>query len=445
MKNYSVKARITVWLTLLSALLAGLLLFFAIAISNAAASKTAMSQLSMVMKSNLKQVNMIQNRLDLGEEFHFYRNGVSTLIYSKSEALLAGQPPVSFSVEEPFQNGLTRMVSVGEEKYLVLDVWLPAGWENGFWIRGFMEAPKNKQTARDLLKVSLVATPAFLALAALGSYLIIKKAFRPLDSMIAAAEAVNEASDLSRRIAMPPGKDEFSRFANTFDRLFERLERSFEAEKQFTADASHELRTPVSIIKGACEYAQKYDETAEERQETIAMIHRQAVKMSCVISQLLRMTRLDQGTESIHKESVDLGKFLRNLCKEQAYDRNRLTLEVKENITVWADPDLLARLVQNLVENAFKYGKPKGHVWVAAERDGDEILLQVRDDGIGIPLDQQNKIWQRFYQVDVSRSGETGAGLGLSMVQQIARAHGGYMTLNSIPDVGSSFTFHLPV
>lgn len=445
MRNYSVKTKIAVWLTLLMAMLAALLLVSTIFISNEAATKTAMSQLTMVVQSNLKQVNIVQNRLDLGEEFRFYQNGVSTLVYSKSEALLAGQPPISFSAEESFQNGLIRMVSAKEDEYLVLDIWLPTGWESGIWLRGFMEAPKNKQTARDLLKVSLVAMPVFLVLAALGSYLISKRAFRPLDSMIATAEAVNEAKDLSRRIAMPPGKDEFSRFANAFDQLFERLERSFEAEKQFTADASHELRTPVSIIKGACEYAQKYDETEEDRQETISMIYRQAVKMSDIISQLLSMTRLDQGTESIHLESVDFGEFLQALCKEQAYDTKRVTLEVQEKITAFIYPDLLSRLVQNLVENAFKYGKSEGHVWVSAYQEGDELLLQVRDDGIGIPPDQQDKVWQRFYQVDVSRSGETGIGLGLSMVQQIARAHGGYMTLSSIPDVGSSFTLHLPV
>ena len=445
MKNFTVKMKITVWLTLLMAMLAALLLSFTISTNNAAASKTAMSQLSTSVQNNIKQVALVQNRLDLGEEFHFYQNGVSTLVYSKSEALLAGQLPVSFSAEEPFQNGQIRMVGDGEDQYLALDIWISSGWENGIWLRGFIEAPKNRQTALGLLNVSLAALPVFLALAALGSYWISKRAFRPLDSIMAAAEAVNEARDLSRRIALPPGKDEFSRLACAFDQLFERLERSFEAEKQFTADASHELRTPVSIIKGACEYAKKYDETAEDRQETIDMIYRQAVKMSGMISQLLRMMRLDQGTESIRMEPLDLEKFLRGLFEELAYDGDRLTLKSEENITVLASPDLLSRLIQNLVENAFKYGKPGGHVWVSVYRDTDEILLEVRDNGIGIAPDQQNKVWQRFYQADPARGSESGSGLGLSMVKQIARVHGGYMTMSSVLDAGSSFILHLPV
>lgn len=175
------------------------------------------------------------------------------------------------------------------------------------------------------------------------------------------------------------------------------------------------------------------------------MIYRQAVKMSGMISQLLRMMRLDQGTECIRMEPLDLEKFLRGLFEELAYDGDRLTLKSEENITVLASPDLLSRLIQNLVENAFKYGKPGGHVWVSVYRDTDEILLEVRDNGIGIAPDQQNKVWQRFYQADPARGSESGSGLGLSMVKQIARVHGGYMTMSSVLDAGSSFILHLPV
>lgn len=444
MKHSSVKVRISVWLTLLMALLAALLLAFMLTISSSVASQTAMSQLSQIVQSNLGQISMEQGKLAFGEEFSFYQSGVSTLIYSQSEALLAGQVPVSFLAEEPFQSGLTRTVSTGTEQYLVLDVWLPMDWENGIWVRGLMEAPENQPLTHNLLTVALVALPAFLILAALGSYWIAKRAFRPLDHITATAAAINEARDLSQRIALPPGRDEFSRLADTFDQLFARLEHSFEIEKQFTADASHELRTPISIIKGACEYAEKYDETPEERQETLAMIHRQAVRMSDLITQLLSMTRLDQGTELAHLVPVELLALLRSLCQEQRNHRKNLILESSEEVIVPADVTLLSRLIQNLIDNGFQYGKPEGHVWLSVRRSQGEVLLQVRDDGIGIPLGQQEKIWQRFYQVDPARSDKGGAGLGLALVQQIAQIHGGYMTLESVSCVGSSFTLHLP-
>lgn len=444
MKPLSVKSRIAVWLTLLMGLLAVLLLAFLLSISRVVAAQSSMSQLSQTVRSNLSQTGMSNGRLALGDGFSFYQNGVSTLIYSREKALLAGQIPVSFSVEEDFQNGITRVVNAGGGQYLVLDLWLPMGWDNGVWLRGLMEVPENQQLTSPLLRVALIVMPAFMALAALGSYWIAGRAFRPLDSIMSAAASINEAQDLSRRIGLPSGRDEFSQLAATFDQLFQRLEKSFESEQQFAADASHELRTPVSIIKGACEYAEKYDETPEERLETISMIHRQANRMSQLISQLLSMTRLDQGTETAKLEPVKLNDLIRSLCQEQAYDPHRLILELQEEVTAAADPALLSRLIQNLVENGFKYGRPDGCVWISVRQDSGEILLEVRDNGMGIPSEQQDKIWQRFYRADPARSGEGGTGLGLAIVRQIAQLHGGYMTLESVPRVGSAFTLHLP-
>ena len=129
------------------------------------------------------------------------------------------------------------------------------------------------------------------------------------------ASAINEARDLSRRINLPPGKDEFFQLADVFDKLLARLESAFETEKQFASDASHELRTPVSIIKSACETAEKYDETPEERKESLEIIHRQAEVMTRLIEQLLSMTRMEQGTELIQLEEIDLGE---DVYKRQA-------------------------------------------------------------------------------------------------------------------------------
>ncbi|MFQ9411430.1 MAG: sensor histidine kinase [Evtepia gabavorous] len=154
------------------------------------------------------------------------------------------------------------------------------------------------------------------------------------------------------------GGNEFSRLAATFNQMFARLEQSFEAETQFTADASHELRTPVSVIKSACEYGETYGETLEEQRETLAMIHRQADKMSQLIDQLLRITRLDQGTELARRERVDLAALAREVCAEGPWPQDRLTLEGGEPVFAQVDRALIARLLQNLIDNGFKYGKP---------------------------------------------------------------------------------------
>ena len=444
MKRLNVKVKITIWYLLLMVLMAGLLLGFLLLISGSVSTQTAMDQLSQTVRGNLNQISMVDGSLQLGEDFHFYSDGVYSLVYSQSEALLAGQVPVSFTASEPFQNGLTRPVSVGSTRYYILDFWVPLGWDSGVWLRGILEAPENPQLLTNLLHIAMVALPLFILLAGLGGYWIARRAFRPLDQITATAAAINDASDLSARVEVPPGSNEFSRLARTFNQMFTHLEQSFEAEAQFTADASHELRTPVSVIKSACEYAERYGESPEEYRETLEMIHRQADKMSLLIGQLLSITRLDQGTDAVHWEQVDLSALVQTVCAEGAWSRDRLTLEVEEGLTARADPALLTRLLQNLVENAFKYGKPEGHVWVTLGRGPGEIRLEVKDDGIGIPPEQQEKIWKRFYQVDPSRSAGNGAGLGLAMVQKIAQAHGGSMTLESIPGLGSTFTLHLP-
>lgn len=445
MKQLSVKLKLTVWLSLLITLLAGLLLAFMLSVSSHVALSTAMSRLDKTLRSNISQVSLTDGKLQLGEDFSFYRDGISTLIYSKEKALLAGQLPVSFQWETSFQNGLLRTIGGSGSKYLVLDIWVPAGWDNGLWLRGLTELPKAGETIRNLLVAGLLVMPLFIALAALGSYRIVKRSFRPLDSIASTAAEITEARDLSKRICLPPGKDEFSRLADTFDQLFERLEQSFETQKQFTSDASHELRTPVSVIKGACEYAMKYDETPQERQETLSMIYRQSLKMSALISQLLSITRLDQGTELIKPVPVDLNELLHSCLEVPDFQGKALLLEPGEPITVLADASQLSRLITNLVENAFKYGKPGGHVWVRTMQTDREVLIQVKDDGIGIPPEEQDKIWKRFYQVDSARSQGSGAGLGLSIVQQIAQAHKGRMTLESTPGLGSCFTLHLPL
>ena len=444
MKKLNIKVKITIWYLLLMMLMAGLLLGFLRLVSGTVSTQTAMEQLSQTVRSNLNQIDMVDGSLQLSSDFQFYDNGVYSLIYSQNESLLAGQVPVSFTASEPFQNGLTRPVEMSSGRYYVLDFWVPMDWENGVWLRGIMEVPEHVQTLTNLLHIAMVALPLFILLAAVGGYWIARRAFRPLDQITSTASAISEASDLSARVEIPAGDNEFTRLAHTFNQMFARLERAFEAETQFTADASHELRTPVSVIKSACEYAERYGETPEEQQETLSMIHRQADKMSNLISQLLSITRLDQGIDITRQGKVDLSELIRTICTEQAYPPGRLSWEIEPGITACVDAALITRLLQNLIDNGFKYGKKEGHVWVSLEQIPEEIRLCVKDDGIGISPDQQEKVWQRFYQVDPSHGEKSGAGLGLSMVQKIAQAHGGSMSLESIPGLGSTFTLHLP-
>lgn len=444
MKGVSIKVKITLWYLLLMVAMMAMVLGFILAVSSSVEAQTAMSQISATVRSNLSQIDMADGKLQIGEDFQFYQNGVYTLVYSQNETLLAGQPPVSFTEVGGFENGETRTVSAGNEDYYVMDLWRSFGWENGVWMRGVMEVPESTTLVENLLLMVAVAMPAVILFSTIGGYWIARKAFRPLEEIIATADTINEGADLSARVQVPAGNNEFTRLARTFDQMFARLEDSFEAEKQFTSDASHELRTPISVIKGACAYSLKYDETMEEQRENIVMIQRQAEKMAAMVSDLLHMTRLDQGTERMHLEKVDFGEILREVCGEQPDTGQQLHLEAEEQVTAQVDRMLISRLLQNLITNAAKYGRPEGNIWVSLKTAGEEILLSVKDDGIGISPEHQEKVWQRFYQADASRSEDSGVGLGLSMVKKIAELHGGYMTLESAPGEGSTFTLHLP-
>lgn len=444
MKGVSIKVKITLWYLLLMLVMMAMVLGFILAMSSSVEAQTAMSQISATVRSNLSQIDMADGKLQIGEDFQFYQNGVYTLVYSQNETLLAGQPPVSFTEVGGFENGETRTVSAGNEDYYVMDLWRSFGWENGVWVRGVMEVPESATLVENLLLMVAVAMPVVILFSTIGGYWIARKAFRPLEEIIATADTINEGADLSARVRVPAGNNEFTRLARTFDQMFARLEDSFEAEKQFTSDASHELRTPISVIKGACAYSLKYDETMEEQRENIVMIQRQAEKMAAMVSDLLHMTRLDQGTERMHLEKADLGEILREVCGEQPDTGRTLHIEAEEQVTAQVDRTLISRLLQNLITNAAKYGRPNGNIWVSLKTAGEEILLSVKDDGIGIPPEHQEKVWQRFYQADASRSEDSGVGLGLSMVKKIAELHGGYMTLESVPGEGSTFTLHLP-
>ena len=446
MKPRSIKTRITLWITLLVVALFSLMLLFAFSMSSSVVQRTARQQLADAVRANAAMVSFADGQFAAGEGFAFSRSGVSCLVYSKAEALLAGQLPVGFSASVPFENGTLRTVESGGGDWYLLDLWVADGWENGVWLRGLMEVPDVSATARNLLLAAAVALPLFVLAGALGCYFILRRSLRGLDAVNAAASSIGEGKDLSRRIGPVPGGRELTQLAENFDGLLERLQRSFEAEHRFTADASHELRTPVSIIKSACEYAEAFDETDEERRETLGMIHRQADKMAGLIGQLLALTRLDQGTETLRPVPLDLGQLARRTLEDQNYDAARLRLALAEGVTVKGDEALLGRLAANLVDNAFKYGLPGGTVTVEVRAENGEALLTVADEGPGIPVGQQEKIWQRFYQVDAARGDQQeGVGLGLSLVQRIAQLHGGRMTLKSAEGAPSAFALHLPL
>ena len=259
-------------------------------------------------------------------------------------------------------------------------------------------------------------------------------------------DAINDGDDLTARIGLHRGRDEIHRLAATFDSMFDRLELSFNAEKRFASDASHELRTPVSIILAECEYARANAQTVEDYQESLDVVERQGRRMSGLINQLLNITRMDQGTQAISREEADFSELVDVVTDEAVRASGKdFTVEkhIEPGVTANIDVGLMSRLVQNLVENACKYTPDGGKITVSLHAAGGRATLTVSDTGIGIAKRDLGHIWERFWQADSSRGVDRGSGLGLAMVKQIADAHGGKLSVESEPGQGSSFSYSM--
>ena len=323
----------------------------------------------------------------------------------------------------------------------------------GLWVRGVISQNESINILYNVVRLSFWLLPALALLAVLGGYIITRRSFLPVEQIAKSAEEIGKGGDLSKRLDIGPGNDEIHMLADTFNEMFARLENNFNAEKQFTSDASHELRTPVSVILAQAQYALEFAETPEEYQEALEVIERQGNRMGDIISQLLFFTRLAQGTETVNKEEVCLSALVEEVCAEQKMlpmeGRKNISLicDVSPKVYAFTDRSLLTLCLNNLISNAYKYGKENGHIHVSLCRDTDKILISVKDDGIGISPENLPKIWERFYQAETSRSAdinERGLGLGLSMVNQICKLLGIAVEAASTLGEGSEFTLSLP-
>ena len=297
----------------------------------------------------------------------------------------------------------------------------------------------------NMITTNLILTMILIITAAIGGYLILKRAFRPVDIISRTAKEISESTDLTRRIALHGGNDEIYRLADAFDTMLDKIEVTVENEKQFTSDASHELRTPVAVINSECEYVLECAKTVDEAKESVNSIKRQSDKMAKLIAELLIISRMDRNTLKTSFEKIDMSELLGFVCDEQEeiHDGD-ITMErdIEPCVYVVADHMLIARMFINLISNAYSYGKPGGTVKVSLRREGNKVIVNVSDDGIGIARENLPKIWERFYQVDSSRNNERGSlGLGLSMVKWIAECHGGKISVTSELGVGTEFMF----
>lgn len=436
----------TLWFTFVMIIIVALVLVFMLVVGGNMVINNAEKQLISVVQENSGEVDYDKGVLDL-DEFKFYDTGVYTLLYDTKGALIGGAGYLPFDGEESFENAVTRRVDIEGTEHLIYDLYVQNP-DGDLWLRGIRSTEENSTVVRTIIILSLVLFPMLVLIAALGGWLIARHSFKPVSRIMDTVNSIADGGDLNARIGLKHGKDEIHRLGATFDGLLDRLSRSFNRERQFTSDASHELRTPTAIILAECEYAQKNAQSTEDYQEALEVIERQGRKMATLVEELLSLSRMEHGSKKLCLERADLSELTKVICDEMAMtdDKNiSLVKEIEQEVFAQADVGLMARLVQNLLANAYKFTDCGGEIKVILKKSENEITLCVADKGCGIDKEDLPKVWTRLWQADSSRGEHSGSGLGLSMVRQIAELHGGKMSVSSKLGEGSTFTLNLPL
>jgi heavy metal sensor kinase len=299
-------------------------------------------------------------------------------------------------------------------------------------------------------KLLYLGVPLFLALAALGGYWMSRRALDPVDEIIRAARNIGVTS-LSSRLAVPQTGDELERLASTLNEMLERLEASFQRIIQFTADASHELRTPISLMRTNAEITLRKPRTEAEYRAAFSQILEESEKVSLLIDQLLDLARADSGFAALPMVRTDLKEAM-----DKAYQKASVLAEAKQlnasehlpSDPVWiqGDPAALERLFLIFLDNAVKYTASGGQIEMHLKAHDDVAEAEILDTGIGISAEDIPHIFERFYQADRSRSRrQNGSGLGLAIGRWIAQTHGGNISVESKPSEGTSFRIQFPL
>jgi heavy metal sensor kinase len=295
-----------------------------------------------------------------------------------------------------------------------------------------------------LLFALAFGVPLVVITAAIGSYILVATALEPIDLMTQTARIIS-ASDLSARLNLPKTDDEVGRLAETFDDMLDRLESSFDRERRFLADASHELRTPLTAMQSILSVMREHRRTPEDYERALDDLSEVNARMRGLVERLLMMARSESPAAMAH-EPVQLDALLCDICETmQPMAQQRglvLTCDCSEPLCLMGDTDALLRMFLNLIDNAIKYTE-RGAITVQANSAGKLARVQVIDTGMGIAPRDLPHIFDRFYRADPSRS-ETGFGLGLSIVRDVARQHHGNVEVSSVAGKGTTFTVTLP-
>ena len=308
-----------------------------------------------------------------------------------------------------------------------------------------------QETKEDFLLRSVIATTIIILLSSVCTYFLTKKTLTPLQKLTSEVSQI-QAQNLSTQLAVPNSKDEIAQLTSSFNEMLARLDNAFSTQKQFSANAAHELRTPLAVLQTNLEvFEKKQEPEMVEYQQLFTMIKEQTARLSQLVGTLLDMTNLKSvpRTDQVALEELVDEVF----CDlDPVAEKAGISIHFDDSANQDSHTDvtgsyvLLYRAVYNLVENAIKYNRPHGSVSVSVKQENGQAMVLVTDTGIGISPENQKKIFDPFFRVDKSRSRAMGgAGLGLALVDSIAKEHGGTVKVLESSETGSTIALMLPV
>ncbi len=319
-----------------------------------------------------------------------------------------------------------------------------------FYLNFFKTITLEKQFLRYLLIVLFTMNIIGLILALIVGYVVSSKILQPIRDVTNTAKSI-EASNMDERLALSKSQDEVTELADTFNHMLDRLQNSFKQQQQFVSDASHELRTPVTVILGYSDMLVRWGKEDEELlDEGITSIQSEANNMNRLIEDLLFLARADQNKQMLIKAPTELSLLIDNVAEKIKLKENQtIDILINDIGEIFADKDAIERMLTIFIDNGIKYSHDDGKVRIYSRRDGKFMKVAIEDNGVGIAEEHQDKIFERFYRIDSSRTklneGVNSSGLGLSIAKWIADQHDIKIDLESEVNKGTKITLTIPL
>ena len=431
-----VSIKVTAWFTAVIIFLFGIVLSSVILLEDRYINNTSTEEL----------VSAVEKIYENPDEFENFDDGIYYIKYNADNEIIAGKIPKDFDLALAFSIEDINTYQIENKKFLYYDTRLK---NTGDWIRGIYPLSKFQNNISKIWNIGFYYIAPFLIILVIFiGYRIVKNAFKPVKTISGTALEIKKSKNFSRRIELDNSEDEIHKMAYTFNEMLDTVEETFIHEKQFSSDVSHELRTPITVILAQSDYALDYVETLDEAKESFEVINRQAKKMTNLINQIMELSKMERQNK-IEKDKINFSNIILQLLEDYRtlLENNNIELitNIEKDLRIYGNKLMLERLFVNLFTNAMKFTKTT--INVSLNRINKEVILQIKDDGIGITKEDQKYIWDRFFQTSDSRNKDKnkGSGLGLSMVNRIVQLHLATIDVESEVGKGTCFIVKFPI